>query len=424
MLLRLLSQKNIKAVSLKNSRLFILIFFFQSRKILKKMKNNKTVNVQIKAKLHKYEIKIGNNLFKFCGDWAKKCLAKENAKIVIVSNEKIFRLYGEIVKESLENTGFMVTVWLMRDGEKYKNLRSLESLLKFLSENRLTRADAVIALGGGVVGDLAGFASSVFLRGISFLQIPTTLLAMIDSSVGGKTGVNSTFGKNLIGAFHQPNGVLIDIDTLKTLPKRELIAGFCEAIKHGTISTLALFNETSLFLNKYSTKNFKKYYSDQTFLADLKSLLAKQVSFKSEIVMNDEKESVERNDSKSRKILNFGHTLAHAIEKVTDYKYFKHGEAVAYGIIFAAELSKKLEILDKHSLNLLRDVLANVGDLPDTQNIKTEDVFKAFSFDKKNIGKDLQWVLLKKIGQPIIISNKQIPIPLIKKTLDKIFKKE
>lgn len=387
------------------------------------MNKNKSVKVKLKAKSHQYEIKIGNNLLESCGDWAKTCLCEDNCKIVIVSNTKIFGLYGEVVKKKLENAGFTVLVWLMKDGEKFKNLRSFENLLKFFSENRLTRTDAVVALGGGVVGDLAGFASAVFLRGIRFLQIPTTLLAMIDSSVGGKTGVNSEFGKNLIGAFHQPHGVLIDIETLKTLPKRELVAGFCEAVKHGAIASRELFNQTAEFLEKYSTENFNKHYFDAIFLDDLKKLLAKQIAFKTEIVINDEKESAGRDDAKSRKILNFGHTLAHALEKVTDYKYFKHGEAVGYGIIFAAELSKKLELLDKNSLKLLNAVLRLVGKLPDTQNIKKDEVFQAFSFDKKNIGQNLQWILLKEIGEPIIVSNKNIPATLIKEILDKIIKK-
>ena len=164
-----------------------------------------------------YEIKIGHQILGGCGNWARRNLSGETKKIALISNRKIFRLYGEAVEKSLTEAGFETCVWLMKDGETHKNFRSLESALEFFSQNRLKRTDAVIALGGGVVGDLAGFASAVFLRGIDFLQIPTTLLAMIDSSVGGKTAVNTSFGKNLVGAFHQPKGVLIDVEALKTL---------------------------------------------------------------------------------------------------------------------------------------------------------------------------------------------------------------
>jgi 3-dehydroquinate synthase len=387
------------------------------------MSEKKQVSVRLRSDSHAYEIKIKHDVLKASGDWARSCLSAKTAKIVIVSNAKIFRLYGNIVQKSFEKSGFEVFVYLMKDGEKHKNLRSLESLLKFTGENKLARTDAVVALGGGVVGDLAGFAAAVYLRGVSFLQIPTTLLAMIDSSVGGKTGVNSDFGKNLIGAFHQPNGVLIDVETLRTLPHRELVAGFCEAVKHGAIADRTLFDETSGFLKNYPSKNFKKYFSDEKFILKLESLLAAQVAFKAEIVMNDEREAADRIDAKSRKILNFGHTLGHALEKVTDYKYFKHGEAVGYGILFASELSKMLEILDTNELKLLNDVFQNIGPLPSTKNIEIEKVVQAFSFDKKNIGQTLQWILLKRIGEPVILSNTEIPQKSLQKSLKKILQK-
>jgi len=271
-----------------------------------------------------------------------------------------------------------------------------------------------------VVGDLAGFAAAVFMRGLAFLQIPTTLLAMIDSSVGGKTAVNTAFGKNLIGAFHQPRGVLIDVETLQTLPRRELTAGFCEAVKQAAIADANLFNQTAGFLENFSPGKFKKYFSDVKFVPALENLIAAQIAFKAQIVMQDERESVERSDGKSRKILNFGHTLAHALEKVTDYKRFKHGEAVGCGILFAAELSKKLEILDENELNLLNDVLLRVGRLPDTRNISLEKVFEAFAFDKKTVGNSLQWILLKKIGEPVIVENKDISTSTIYETLKKV----
>ncbi len=369
-----------------------------------------------------YEIKIGHNLQKNCGEWARKSLSKDTRKIALISNRKVFSLYGETVEKSLKKAGFDVSVWLMKDGETHKNFRSLETALKFFSSNQLKRTDAVVALGGGVVGDLAGFAAAVYLRGIDFLQIPTTFLAMIDSSVGGKTAVNTEFGKNLVGAFHQPKGVLIDVETLKTLPRRELTAGFCEAVKQGAIANRKLFDQTDSFLQNYSPNNFKKYFSNTEFISELENLISAQISFKAEIVSQDAKENTARTDAKSRKILNFGHTLAHALEKATGYKYFKHGEAVGYGIIFAAELSKKLDIFDANELNLLNDVVARVGRLPKLDNIKPELLIENFAFDKKAIGDSLQWVLLEAIGKPKIVENQDIPKSAIKSTLDKILK--
>ena len=381
------------------------------------------VKVALEAAKHQYQIKIGNDLLKVSGVWAKECLQKKAGKITLVSNENIFGLYGENVVSSLENAGFEVFQWLMEDGEEFKNFNSLQILLSFLSKNKLTRTDAIVALGGGVVGDLAGFASAVYLRGIPFLQIPTTLLAMIDSSVGGKTAINSDFGKNLIGAFHQPDGVLIGVETLKTLDRRELTAGFCEAVKQGAISGDELFNKTAEFLANYSVEEFPNYFSDENFLKNLENLLAAQVSFKAEIVMQDEREDANRKDAKSRKILNFGHTLAHALEKATEYKYFKHGEAVGYGILFAAKLSNLLDIFDENRLKLLNDVVHRVGVLPNTDNIDPRVIIQNFAYDKKVVGKSLQWILLEEIGEPVIFSNENIPTEILEVALAETLKK-
>jgi 3-dehydroquinate synthase len=376
-------------------------------------------NVTVKLSSHSYKIGIGHNLLQTCGTWAKNCLNEQTTKLIVVSNKKVFDLYGEKTQKSLENAGFEVTVHLIGDGEKYKNFRTLEKILKFFSENKLKRTDAVIALGGGVVGDLTGFAASIYLRGIPFLQIPTTLLAMIDSSVGGKTAVNSDFGKNLIGTFYQPNGVLVDAETLKTLPRRELVAGFCEAIKQGAIGGQDLFDETARFLQFNPIKGFMPTFNATN---GLENLLANQVKFKAEIVTNDEKEDILRTDSRSRKILNFGHTIGHALEKLTGYKRFKHGEAVGIGMLVAADISNKLDLLSQHQLDLLNNVLHCFGKFPKTSDIEIESVVEAILFDKKAVGKSVQWILLEEIGKPKIISGVEIPEDLLKKSLKKILK--
>jgi 3-dehydroquinate synthase len=384
--------------------------------------NQQTVPVRLKAGSHAYKVEINHDTLKNCGDWAKNCLPSSAGKIALVSNPKVFRLYGEPIKKSLETAGFEVFVWLMKDGERHKNLRSLETALKFFSQKKITRTDAVVALGGGVVGDLAGLAAAVFLRGVAFLQIPTTLLAMIDSSVGGKTAVNSDFGKNLIGAFHQPHGVLIDVATLKTLPRRELTAGFCEAVKQGAISGADLFDRTARFLENYPPGSFKKRFTDEAFLTELKNIIAAQIAFKAEIVAGDEYENAERGDAKSRKILNFGHTVAHALEKITGYRRFKHGEAVGYGIMAAGEISKNIGVFEKNKLKSLNDVVGLTGKLPATADIEIKEVIEAFEFDKKSINKTLQWILLEEIGKPVIVGSEKISTKILLQSLEKVLK--
>lgn len=385
--------------------------------------NSKKIVVSLEGSPHEYAVEIGHDSLPSSGEWAEKCLSPKTKKIALISNAKVFNLYGEAVKNSFGNKNFEVHRFLMKDGEKYKSVRTLENALEFFSEKKLSRADAVVALGGGVVGDLAGFAAAIYLRGIAFLQIPTTLLAMIDSSVGGKTGVNTAFGKNLVGAFYQPRGVLIDVKTLRTLARRELTAGFCEAVKQGAIGGEKLFNQTAEFLENYPVNNFKNLFSDEKFIANLENLIREQVGFKTEIILQDERENTMRRDDKSRKILNFGHTLAHALEKATDYKRFKHGEAVGYGIRFAAALSKKLEILDENELKLLNDVLRRIGKLPDARNVSLEQISQAFAFDKKSSGAEsFQWILLEKIGKARIVENKDISQTIIDETLKEILR--
>lgn len=368
----------------------------------------RSVQIEIPRNASGYQIVIADTQTANTGKWARKCLGKDAASVAIISNKTVYGLYGEEVSESLRSVGFNAFVWLMRDGEQHKNLKNIEKALDFLAESGISRTDAVLALGGGVVGDLAGFAAAIYLRGIAFLQMPTTLLSMIDSSVGGKTGVNSAAGKNRVGSFYQPNGVMIRTDVLKTLPARELTAGFCEAVKHGALSGKRLFGMTADFLAKYRPADFPGYFADAGFRSDLGEVIEEQVSFKASIVQADEREQTRRADARSRKILNFGHTLAHALEKVTDYKYFKHGEAVGYGILYAAELSKNLDLVDQEVVNLLNDVVRTTGDLPPLNNFDAEEVFEAFRFDKKLVAGSLQMILLSGIGKPKVVGSDKI----------------
>lgn len=378
---------------------------------------NISVEISILSQPSAYNIVIGKDLLADAGKWARRCLGPTARRVVVISNKTVYQLYGEKVMSGVVNAGFEAHPYLIGDGERFKSWRTAEKALGFLSEVGVTRTDAVIALGGGVVGDLAGFVSAIHLRGVLFLQVPTTLLAMIDSSVGGKTGVNTVSGKNLIGAFHQPHGVLIDTETLCTLPVRQMAAGAFEAVKHAAIGGHHLLKPVSDFLKLYPLANTSSYLHETGFHQQISRLIAGQVEFKSIIVSGDERESSGREDTRSRKILNFGHTLAHALESATNYRRLLHGEAVGHGIIFAGELSKSLALCVESDVQLLNDVVHSVGPLPAVSDLDPAKIRKNFDLDKKHIAGELQMVLLKGIGQPVIVSEKKIPPTVLSRTL-------
>jgi 3-dehydroquinate synthase len=346
------------------------------------------------------------------GEIARLALTSQKARrIVAISNKKVFGLYGERAVRSLRAQGFVVTHWLMNDGERFKTLQSLERALRFMTEAGLERSDAVVSLGGGVVGDLAGFASAVYMRGVDFIQVPTTLVAQVDASVGGKVGVNTSAGKNLIGAFHHPRTVLIDTETLKTLPVRELNAGWCESVKQGAVGSRRLFDETYRFLcNRAEGKATARAQS-------LEQLIASQVAFKASIVANDEREAIERSDQRSRRILNFGHTTAHALEAITRFRRFRHGEAVGYGMLVAGEISKRLGLLDGSELELLRDAVRLCGRLPRADDLDEALILSRIAHDKKAVGGHLNWVLLERLGRARLVDEREIGRTVLRASL-------
>ena len=344
------------------------------------------------------------------GAEVRRALGKQAQRAVIVSNRKVFDLYGSTLIRSIETAGLTAVPWLIGDGERFKSMRTVEGTIRCLSETRLDRNDAVVALGGGIVGDVAGFAAASYLRGIPFFQIPTTLLAQIDSSVGGKTGVNLPAGKNLVGAFHQPGGVIIDVETLNTLPPRELVAGWCESVKQGAVGSRKLFNQTIAFLTNLN--------AGTGFLSSrLEDLIAAHCSFKASIVSGDEREDSARQDRRSRRILNFGHTIAHALETVTGYRRFRHGEGVGYGMLVAGELSKHLGLLASSELELLREGVGFCGPLPPANDLDVAKIADAIRQDKKSARGNVQWVLLERIGQPRIVDGKEISARLLQQSI-------
>jgi 3-dehydroquinate synthase len=367
-----------------------------------------------------YRIEIGAGLLSELGATARASLSKHARRVGVVSNARAFGLYGVRAVESLRAEGFEVSRWLMGDGERFKSFRSAERALAFLSESKIERSDAVVALGGGVVGDLAGFAAALHLRGVDFIQAPTTLLAQIDSSVGGKTGVNTRAGKNVVGVFHQPAAVVVDTDTLKTLPPRELTAGWCEAIKHGAVGDRKLFERTVKFLSEESRANDESgrvRTRDSTRERELASLVAAQCAFKARIVAGDEREDVSREDARSRRVLNFGHTVGHALEALTNYRRFRHGEAVGYGMLAAAEISKRLELIGVSELESLRGAVGLAGRLPRASDLDADEVGRALRSDKKAVGGSVRWVLLEGLGRARIVDGREVPARVVRDSI-------
>ena len=320
---------------------------------------------------------------------------KFNRKIVVVTNPTIASLHKTYLKRFLQDQE--VYFYEVPDGEEYKTLHTVENILNFCFEKKLNRKSLIIAFGGGVIGDMSGFAASIYQRGIDFLQIPTTLLSQVDASVGGKTGVNNKYGKNLIGAFWQPIGVFIDTYFLKTLPQREFSAGVAEIIKMAVCFDYNFFSfleQANLF--------------DEN---DLKLAIKRSVELKAMVVNQDERESG------IRAKLNYGHTFAHVIEQETKYKQYLHGEAVGIGIVMANELAQKLDLLNKDEANRIKKLLQKYN-IPTTYNIQDIDKFyEHFFLDKKATDTKIKFILPNHIGDSIIKDD--IPKKLVVSSIEK-----
>lgn len=372
------------------------------------------LRISLPTQARRSEINIGSGIRLNIAELLSHSLKSTPKSVCLISNKHVFRLFGADILNILDRKGYRVFPWLIPDGERYKSLRTLEGVLDVLSDNGFERSDAVVALGGGVVGDVAGFAASIYLRGIPVVQIPTTLLAQIDSSVGGKTGINLPVGKNLVGTFHQPELVIVDTQTLATLPEREMTAGFCEMVKQSLIAGDPLFTRTVKYLET-ARNDFDS--------ASFQSLIRDHCKFKLSIVENDERESIGRTDAKSRRILNFGHTTAHALEAVTKYQKLRHGEAVGYGMLVAGEISKDLGLLTHAELESLRRAVALCGSLPGLNNIDANQIVESIRHDKKSAAGQINWVLLNGIGHPQIVNGKEISQRLLKQALRRALRK-
>jgi len=346
---------------------------------------NKMTEIKVELGERSYPIVTGWNILAGLGEYLANMMGRK--KVLIISNPLVFDLYGESLVDSMETAGFTVTTALVPDGEEAKSLETVAKVYGGCCQAGLDRRSVVLALGGGVVGDLAGFVAATFMRGINFVQVPTTLLAQVDSSIGGKVGINLPQGKNLVGAFYQPKLVYMDLQTLKTLPLRELRTGIAEIIKYGVLDS----------------EEFFSYLEDNMELLlkvdgeALSYTVNKSCSIKSDIVSQDEQEGG------VRAVLNLGHTIGHAIEALSGYQQFRHGEAVAIGMKYAGGIALKLNLWSAQDQERLENLIGRAGLPQELPGYSGEELLRVMALDKKNIDGKLTFALPEKIGQVKIV---------------------
>lgn len=331
-----------------------------------------------------YSIIIDRGILSQVGTLISKIISPRKA--IIITDKIVEPLYGNVVLNSLSECKFDVKLVSLEPGEEQKSMAMAEVLYESLFDHEMDRKSLIVALGGGVLGDLTGFVASTFMRGIPFIQIPTTLLAQVDSSIGGKVAVNHPRGKNMIGCFYQPKAVFIDTDTLRTLPKAEITAGMVEVIKYGMIKDAAFF--------EYIEKHLPEILELEP--AVLEEIIYNSCKVKTHVVELDEKEEG------MRAILNYGHTIGHALEALTSYKKYRHGDAVAMGMICASKIAMEMNLADESVLKRQESLFVKLGlSLKDTE-LNPDDIVSILYQDKKTIGGKLRFVLPTEIGTVVI----------------------
>jgi len=344
-------------------------------------------SIPVNTPTNPYSILVGHQWIERLPDFLPD--KKASSSLFLISDKKVFSLYGETVLEICSRAGFKIKAAVLPGGEENKNLPWIAWLYEQMIQAGIDRYSTVLALGGGIVGDMAGFAAATYMRGIAYLQIPTTLLAQVDSSIGGKTGINLPQGNNLVGAFHQPRLVFIDTDFLKTLPEKEYLTGLAEVIKYGIMGDKEFFS----FLEKKQPEISRRHPRA------LQAIIARSAEIKAAIVTRDEKELG------LRALLNLGHTFGHALETLTAYKGFTHGEAVAIGIAYAARLANQLHLLGAEDCARIIALLQKYQ-LPIAYGgLKPDNIINQMYKDKKNRSGRLKLILPVAIGQCQIISD-------------------
>ncbi len=344
-----------------------------------------------------YPIFVGWGLLSRLGQRMRA--TKLSGTAYIISEDQVYPLYGEQATASIREAGFTVESFVVPRGEKSKSPEAARFIYDFLVNHRAERGHVIIALGGGMIGDLAGFVAATFLRGMPFVQVPTSVMAMVDSSIGGKVAINHPEGKNLIGAFHQPRLVLADVQTLSTLSQREYTSGWAEVIKHGLIRDAAFFE--FLEANSTALMNLDREATTQA--------IRRSAAIKAKVVSEDEKESG------LRTILNYGHTIAHGLETATGYDQMLHGEAVAAGMMGAAHIAQKLDFMSKEDVRRQQKVIQEFGLPVSAPDIDAQAILDAIQLDKKVQQKEVRWVLLQGIGKTVI--TKEVPSEMVKEAI-------
>jgi shikimate kinase / 3-dehydroquinate synthase len=349
------------------------------------MTEQKCINLDVSLGARSYPIVIGRGVLDDAGLLGSHVGGN---KVAIVTNTTVAPLYLERVAAPLRTAGREVVEIVLPDGEEFKTWDSLNLVFDALLANKCDRKTTLVALGGGVVGDMTGFAAATYMRGVPFVQVPTTLLAQVDSSVGGKTGINHPLGKNMIGAFYQPRAVLADTATLDTLPARELSAGLAEVIKHGAILDAGFFDWIEQNIGKLVARDAEA----------LAHAIARSCEIKADVVRKDEREGG------LRAVLNFGHTFGHAIEAGMGYGNWLHGEAVGCGMVMAADLSQRLGYIDAAAVERVRALVKAAGLPVAAPDLGAERWIELMEVDKKNEGGEIKFILIKPLGTPIITS--------------------
>jgi 3-dehydroquinate synthase len=352
-------------------------------------------NIRVNLKEHSYDIVTGKSILPRLGKFIRRLHLGRDA--YIITNAAIQRRYGSLLKRSLQSAGFNFKFSYIPDSEESKSLDTAYSVINDLARYDRQKQLFIIAFGGGVVGDLAGFIASIYKRGIPYVQAGTTLLAQVDSSIGGKTGVDLKTGKNLIGSFYQPRLVLSDVSLLHTLDPRQLRSGMAEVIKYGIIKDPLLF----AYLEKHSTMIAKNRVDG----LDLEFIVSRCAASKAKIVEQDEKEK-----KGLRTILNFGHTIGHAIEAAGHYTTYTHGEAIALGMLVATDISSLLEITSAATAYRIRNLIETTGLPVRINKISAQEIIKAHYSDKKFTGSRNKFVLIEKIGRTKIVENISLKI--------------
>jgi 3-dehydroquinate synthase len=357
--------------------------------------------IKVKLKPNAYDVIIGRGLLRRAGREVERLLPAKSTRIFVITSANVRRHWGATLEAALCRAKLNYEVLEMDDGEPAKRLETVERLAERMVAARADRNSLLLAFGGGVVGDCTGFLAAIFMRGIPVVQVPTTFLAQVDASIGGKTGVNLRSGKNLIGAFHQPKAVLVDPEILATLDDREFRAGLFEALKCGVIRDPALFEFMRRQPRKVLARDRKA----------LERIISDSIRVKSAVVSADEKES------DLRRILNFGHTVGHALESATGYTHFLHGEAVAWGMIAAAAIARDCGVCAPETAGRIAETVKAYGPLPLVE-CGVEEIIGGLSADKKTVGGAVHFVLPLKIGKVKIAGN--VPPSVVRLAVEQI----